>query len=60
MPITPDEFAKVVKELAESHQIGLVRMEFETFTHKAVGTHNYKSIGCSLAQPWMRTFVGDN
>jgi hypothetical protein len=58
MTITPDEFAKIVKELAEDYEIGMVHMEFQTFTHGAVGTHNYNSLGCSLAQPWMRTFVG--
>jgi hypothetical protein len=59
MPMTPDEFAKVVKDLAESYQIGLVRMEFKTFTHGAVGTHSYESVGAgSLAQPWVRAFVG--
>jgi hypothetical protein len=59
MPITPDEFAKAVKDLAEEHEMGLETLEFQTFSHAAVGTHTYR-LNCvgSLERPWKMAFVG--
>jgi hypothetical protein len=61
MTITPDEFAKAVKDLAEKHEMGLETLQFQTFSHEAVGTHTYH-LSCfgSLDRPWKMAFVGSS
>jgi hypothetical protein len=57
---TPDEFARAVAELAEAHQIGLTKLEFDTFTVGANVAHTYRPLSsATLGRPWQTYLAPD-